>query len=164
MNRRVRVVLSENMVAGVKCLLQNRNEVGVDKANPFMFAHSSGLNSVDSHSCLKRVVGSIKLDRPDLVISTYLRKYIAMVSQLLDMKPNEFELVCKYMGHSAFVHTHTNTHTYIVLLFWNLSGTTRVSRYQKGENRKVKTNLDLLEQETVSGSGICWAICNAYSL
>jgi len=32
---------------------------------------------------------------------------------------------------------------------WSLSGTTRVSRYQKG-----KTNLDLLEQEIVSGSGM----------
>jgi len=29
-----------------------------------------------------------------------------------------------------------------------------VSRYQKGKTRKVKTNLDLLEQEIVSGSGI----------
>ena len=37
-----------------------------------------------------------------------------------------------------------------------LSGTIRVSRYQKG-----KTNLDLLEQETVSGSGISWAICKS---
>jgi len=36
---------------------------------------------------------------------------------------------------------------------WTLSGTTRVSWYQKG-----KTNLDLLEQERVSGSGISWAI------
>jgi len=39
-----------------------------------------------------------------------------------------------------------------------LSGTTRVSRYQKGKNQEGKTNLDLLEQEIVSGSGICWAI------
>jgi len=39
---------------------------------------------------------------------------------------------------------------------WTLSGTTRVSQYQKG-----KTNLDLLEQETVSGSGISWAICKS---
>ena len=36
------------------------------------------------------------------------------------------------------------------------SGTTRVSRYQKG-----KANLDLLKQETVSGSGISWAICKS---
>jgi len=34
-----------------------------------------------------------------------------------------------------------------------MSGITQVSRYQKG-----KTSLDLLEQETVSGSGISWAI------
>ena len=36
------------------------------------------------------------------------------------------------------------------------SRTTWVSRYQIG-----KTNLDLLEQETVSGSGISWAICKS---
>ena len=50
----------------------------------------------------------------------------------------------------------TYTHTIVLLLFWNLSRSTRVSRYQKG-----KTNLDLLEQEMVSGSGICWAICKS---
>ena len=60
-------------------------------------------------------------------------------------------------------HTHTQ-HTTVLLLVWNMSGSTRVSRYQKGKTKKVKTNLDLLEQETVSGSGICWAICNAYLL
>jgi len=44
-----------------------------------------------------------------------------------------------------------HTHTIILLLFWILFGTTRMSRYQKG-----KTNLDLLEQEKVSGSGSAW--------
>jgi len=42
-----------------------------------------------------------------------------------------------------------------------MSGTTWVSRYQKGKTRKVKANLDLLEQEIVSGSGICWVICKS---
>jgi len=53
------------------------------------------------------------------------------------------------------------THTTVLLLFCNKSGSTRVSRYQKVKTRKVKTNLDLLEQEIVSGSGICWAICKS---
>ena len=44
---------------------------------------------------------------------------------------------------------HTHTHG-------PLSGTTRVSRYQKG-----KTIWILLEQETVSGSGISWTICKS---
>jgi len=76
-------------------------------------------------------------------------------------KPN-VEWLTNKNGNQRKMHTHT--HTTVLVLFWNLSGTTRVSRYQKGKTRKVKTNLDLLEQELVSGSGICWIICNAYSL
>jgi len=33
--------------------------------------------------------------------------------------------------------------------------------YRKGKTRKVKANLDLLEQEIVCGSGINWAICKS---
>jgi len=39
--------------------------------------------------------------------------------------------------------------------------TTRVSRYQKGKTSKVKPNLDLLEHEIVSGSGISWTVCKS---
>jgi len=44
------------------------------------------------------------------------------------------------------------------MALWVLSRNTQVSRYQKG---KTKTNLDFLEQETVSGGGISWAICKS---
>ena len=64
----------------------------------------------------------------------------------------------KPMVSTFFWDTHT--HTTVLLLVWNMSGSTRV-RYQKGKTKKVKTNLDLLEQEIVSGSGICWAICKS---
>ena len=76
-----------------------------------------------------------------------------------DSNQNSFQYV--YLSTGTSNHTHTHTHTTILLLFWNLSGTTRVSRYQKGKTRKVKTNLDLLEQEIVSGNGICWVICKS---
>jgi len=55
---------------------------------------------------------------------------------------------------------HTHTHTTVSLLVWNMSGSTRVSRYQKGKTKKVKTNLDLLEQEIVSG--ISTLACSNY--
>jgi len=51
--------------------------------------------------------------------------------------------------------THTHTHT-VLRPSWILSRTTQVSRHHKG-----KTNLYLLEQEIVSGSGISWAICKS---
>ena len=66
-----------------------------------------------------------------------------------------------FLPHTISVPNYYYTHTTILLLFWDMSGTTRVSRYQKGKTKKVKTNLDLLEQEIVSGSGICWAICKS---
>jgi len=50
-------------------------------------------------------------------------------------------------------HTHAQTHTHP--FNGPLSGTTQVSRH----TRKVKPIWILLEQETVSGSGISWAIC-----
>ena len=49
-------------------------------------------------------------------------------------------------------HTHTHTHTFN----GPFSGTTYVSRYQKGKLIWI-----LLKQETVSGSGISWAICKS---
>ena len=53
-------------------------------------------------------------------------------------------------------HTHTRTHVRLTALCPGLPGTTRVSRYQKGKPVWI-----LLKQETVSGSGISWVICNS---
>ena len=47
---------------------------------------------------------------------------------------------------------HTHTHPFN----GPFSGTTRVSRYQKGKPIWI-----LLKQETVSGSGISWAMCKS---
>ena len=49
-------------------------------------------------------------------------------------------------------NTHTHTHTFN----GPLSRTTQVSRYQKGKPIWI-----LLKQETVSGSGISWAVCKS---
>ena len=50
----------------------------------------------------------------------------------------------------VFCKDHTHTHTFN----GPFSGTTQVSRYLKGKPIWI-----LLKQETVSGSGISWAIC-----
>ena len=51
---------------------------------------------------------------------------------------------------SQCYYAHTHAHQFN----GPLSGTTRVSRYHKGKPIWI-----LLKQETVSGSGISWAIC-----
>jgi len=53
-------------------------------------------------------------------------------------------------------HPHSSHHTHTHTFNGPLSGTTRVSQHQKGKPIWI-----LLEQETVSGSGIRWAICKS---
>ena len=53
----------------------------------------------------------------------------------------------RWESHQKHTHPHTHTHPFN----GPLSGTTRVSQYQKGKPIWI-----LLKQETVSGSGISW--------
>jgi len=86
---------------------------------------------------------------------------LASTGLVLGMSEACARMGCEYLkGHfvciiSCVTHTHTHTHTRARAHApcWILSGTTWVSQHQKG-----KTNLDLLRQEIVSGSGISWAV------
>jgi len=79
------------------------------------------------------------------------------VVQITDLRTHHAHLLVvfsKCMWVLKFFLQHTHTHPFTTL--WTLSGITQVSRHQKG-----KTNLDLVEQETMSGIGISWAICKS---
>jgi len=89
---------------------------------------------------------------------------------------NDNNNLCRVAAPFTIVPTHNTINTtslmhnklYCILLlllqpFYGSLDSVRdypgeLSRYQKG---KTKTNLDFLEQETVSGSGISWAICKS---
>jgi len=53
------------------------------------------------------------------------------------------------------MHTHTHTHNRFTALLEYVRDHAG-EQVPERKTRKVKTNLDLLEQEIVSGSGICW--------
>jgi len=89
-----------------------------------------------------------------------LLSYILRLTFLKNLS-SIFQCCIHNYNWSIFMHVYSTTHTIVLLLFWNSSGTTRMSRYQRGKTRKGKANLDLLEQEIVSGSGICGAICKS---
>jgi len=57
-------------------------------------------------------------------------------------------------SHKYITTSHLHTHPFN----GPLSGTTQVSRYQKGTVQPIWI---LLRQETVSGTGISWAICKS---
>jgi len=62
----------------------------------------------------------------------------------------------KFQRKVHYTRLHARAHTHARAFNGPLSGTTRVSRYQKGKPIWI-----LLKQETVSGSGISWALCRS---
>jgi len=63
--------------------------------------------------------------------------------------------LCILHSSSQMAHTHTHTHTRLTAFFPGLP--------RSASTRKVKPIWILLKQETVSGSGISWAICKSVS-
>jgi len=85
---------------------------------------------------------------------------------MCDLEPAPIDMLhvkTSFLTASLFTceikHVHLLVYYYYYYHFtalWILSGTTQVIQYQKG-----KTKPNFLQQETVSGSGISWAICKS---
>ena len=104
--RKVPVLLTEDMKAAIIALNKTREDGKVSKSNEFIFAVNDGrsTNSLRGHDVLKKACRKVKLQQPDLVKSTNLRKYVAIVSQLVDMNESEMGWLANHLGHDIHVH------------------------------------------------------------
>jgi len=103
-NQTVPVLLTPGAVHGIDVIVAKREAVEFNAQNLFIFAHCSGLNSMDPFAAIRKVAECAGAERPELICGTKLRKYVATVSQVLDMQSNELSLLCRHMGHSLRVH------------------------------------------------------------
>ena len=53
---------------------------------------------------MRKVCTMVDLQQPKLVTSTNLRKYVATISQLVDMNENEIGWLAQHLGHDIHVH------------------------------------------------------------
>jgi len=83
------------------------------------------------------------------IINQYAKILTFPVKSFITLEQNSY----KVTWHKHKKHTHTHTHTRLTALFPGLLGW--------AGTRKVKPTWILLMQETVSGSGISWAICKS---
>ena len=128
----------------------NRNSLWLSihfiKLSSFILFHRSVGSHISSSSFCR--VKTVCLDESASKTTSAVAK-----KTLLGTASHELSILETQDSETA-VHKYitTNTHTHP----FNSSFSTRVSRYQKG-----KTIWILLKQETVSGSGISWAICKS---
>ena len=91
--------------------------------------------------------------------ATQLREYFPVLHSAVGTLSVNISLtgitVYLFVSYTRAADTHTHTHICLTALFLGLPGSASTS--------KVKPIWSLLKQETVSGSGISWAICKSAS-
>ncbi|XP_062331740.1 uncharacterized protein LOC134032000 isoform X2 [Osmerus eperlanus] len=102
--RKVAVLLSPDMVNAITRLIEKRKDCGVLAENQFLFAIPHCLTPYRGQDCLRLYASECGAEKPELLRSTQLRKHVATLSQILNLKNHELDQVANFLGHDIRVH------------------------------------------------------------
>ena len=104
--RKVPVNLTKDVKAAINALNKRRTEGEVCESNKYVFAVNDGRseNPLRGPDAMKKICKKLDLKEPELIKSTNLRKYIATVSQIVDMNESEMGWLANHLGHDIHVH------------------------------------------------------------
>ena len=105
-NRKVPVLLTPDVKAAIIILNRTREEGNVNRENPYVFAVNDGSSTkfLRGNDVIRQACKKVDLQNPDVITSTNLRKYVATVSQLVDMDENELGWLATHLGHDVHIH------------------------------------------------------------
>ncbi|KAK7877383.1 hypothetical protein WMY93_031899, partial [Mugilogobius chulae] len=102
--RKVAILLPPNVVDALSLLVEKREKCEVSPSNPFLFARPKAMSHYRGHDCLRDFSKHCGAQYPEFLRSTQLRKHIATLSQVLNLKDNELDQVADFLGHDIRVH------------------------------------------------------------
>ena len=103
--RKVPVLITEDLLRNLNVLVENRGAGEVDDENPFMFARSGQSQTpIRGSDVIRKFAVECGAKSPQLITSTNLRKHVATVSQILNLKENELDLLANFLGHDIRIH------------------------------------------------------------
>lgn len=103
--RRVAILFTERHQKQIEILNASRTEVGIPEGNKFVFARIGDyLTPIRSSDVLRNFALSSGAKQPELLTSTRLRKHIGTVSQVLNLKDNELDVLAGFLGHDVRIH------------------------------------------------------------
>ena len=103
--RRVPILLTKKHRERLDCLIKHRKSVGIDKDNKYLFPRSQSTQScLRSSDILRKFALACGAKQPNLLTSTSLRKHVATISQILNLKNNELDSLASFLGHDIKVH------------------------------------------------------------
>ena len=104
--RGVPVLLTMDLLSGIELLIQKRSAVGVCETNPYIFVNpmSAEQCALRGSDCLRKCVMNCGASAPDAITSTGLRRHIGTLSQVLNLKEHELDMLADFLGHDVRVH------------------------------------------------------------
>ncbi|XP_062419595.1 uncharacterized protein LOC134132279 isoform X3 [Pungitius pungitius] len=104
--RKVAVLLNPEVVSATTLLADKRDSCNVHRDNPFLFGKprcppSSYYRGQD---CIRGFASRCGAKNPEYLKSTHLRKHVATLSQILNLKNNELDQLANFLGHDIRVH------------------------------------------------------------
>lgn len=103
--RKVPVLLTKGMTSSLDFLIENRGvERDILESYEYVFARQNTDSHIRGSDCLRKYAALSGAKRPETLTSTQLRKHVATLSQIMNLKDNESDQLAKYMGHDIRVH------------------------------------------------------------
>lgn len=102
--RPVPVLFNAETIRHLDALIEKRHRF-VDESNKYLFPRlgsaESHIRGTDTMRILSKQCGA---QRPECLRSTKLRKHIATLTQVLNLKDNELDVLANFLGHDIKVH------------------------------------------------------------
>lgn len=102
----VPILLNSETKDWLDLLVSKRRYLEIPAQNPYVFArpHNGSLYHVRGADCLRQISKECGAKQPELLRSTRLRKHIATMSQILNLKEHELDMLARFLGHDIRVH------------------------------------------------------------
>ncbi|KAJ8251691.1 hypothetical protein GJAV_G00224070 [Gymnothorax javanicus] len=104
--RKVAVLLNPELVSAITLLVDKRDACEVDRKNPFLFGRPkcSPTSFYRGQDCIRVFVSQCGAQNPEYLRSAQLRKHVATVFQILNLKDNELDQLANFLGCDIRVH------------------------------------------------------------
>ncbi|XP_034535193.1 uncharacterized protein LOC117809795 isoform X2 [Notolabrus celidotus] len=102
--RKVPILLTPDVLASMELLVKTRRTCEVPDENQFMFGRPKALSYFRGSDVIRQVARSCGANHPEALSSTKLRKHLATMSKILNLKDNEMDDLAEFLGHDIRVH------------------------------------------------------------
>ena len=103
-DKKVPVLLSPDMVSSIQMLVTYRGRCAVPPENVYLFGRPEAESHVRGSDAIRAFAHECGVKDPQTLTSTRLRKQMATMSQVLNLKDNEEDCLAGFMGHNIRVH------------------------------------------------------------